>query len=274
MCCGYFLLGERLLARGLCWHMGQPEQGWGRRRAAPQCLKDSARFTGQGWISGRGCFARKAGASRCAFGSAFTGGCLCWLCSPIKPRYLSEPTLLSLIIQQVLKCLLRVSVWSASLSALPGISMTGLNSHQACTLLLVTNAPCISFFFFFNQLLFSPLIQTGKEPEERTGDFCKALLSPDEVWRHWTVWWLWRLRGQLAVLSLKKSVRWNPSISAADEAANAGGCYRVYFHGQCLGWARGAALTLVVHWVKGSERWGNVCKNKPSYSISVYCKSL
>lgn len=180
MCCGYFLLGERLLARGLCWHMGQPEQGWGRRRAAPQCLKDSARFTGQGWISGRGCFARKAGASRCAFGSAFTGGCLCWLCSPIKPRYLSEPTLLSLIIQQVLKCLLRVSVWSASLSALPGISMTGLNSHQACTLLLVTNAPCISFFFF-NWLLFSPLIQTGKEPEERTGDFCKALLSPDEV---------------------------------------------------------------------------------------------
>lgn len=58
--------------------------------------------------------------------------------------------------------------------------MTGLNSHQACTLLLVTNAPCISFFFF-NRLLFSPLIQTGKEPEERTGDFCKALLSPDEV---------------------------------------------------------------------------------------------
>lgn len=60
--------------------------------------------------------------------------------SRIKPRYLSEPSLLSLIIQQVLKCLLSVSIWSASLAALPGISMTGLNSHQACALLLVTNA--------------------------------------------------------------------------------------------------------------------------------------
>lgn len=175
-----FPSGGEALSKGLVLAHGTAWAGLRQEESGSPVPQRLCQDHGQGWISGRGCFARKAGASRCAFGSAFTGGCLCWLCSPIKPRYLSEPTLLSLIIQQVLKCLLRVSVWSASLSALPGISMTGLNSHQACTLLLVTNAPCISFFFF-NRLLFSPLIQTGKEPEERTGDFCKALLSPDEV---------------------------------------------------------------------------------------------
>lgn len=65
-----------------------------------------------------------------------------WVAGRIKARYLSELSL-SLIIQQVLKCLVSVSVWSASLTALPVIAETGLNSHQACALLQVTNARCV-----------------------------------------------------------------------------------------------------------------------------------
>lgn len=56
---------------------------------------------------------------------------------------MSELSLLSVIIQHVLKCLVSISVWSASLTALPVISVAGLDSHQACALLLVTNAQCI-----------------------------------------------------------------------------------------------------------------------------------
>lgn len=79
-----------------------------------------------------------------------------WVAGRIKAQYLSEPSLLSLIIQQVLKCLRSVSVWSASLAALPVISVTALNSHQACALLLVTNAQCIYLIGYCSLYWFRP----------------------------------------------------------------------------------------------------------------------
>lgn len=92
--------------------------------------------------------------------------CFHWLLSPllvtqwaagrIKAQYLSEPSLLSLVIQQVLKCLRSVSVWSASLAALPVISVTALNSYQACALLLVTNAQCIFLIGYCSLHWFRP----------------------------------------------------------------------------------------------------------------------
>lgn len=88
---------------------------------------------------------------------------------------MSELSLLSLIIQQVPKCLMSVSVWSASLTDLPVISVTGLNSHQACALPPVTNAQCIFLIDYC-----SLLTQARKESEERTpweGDFYLHLVE-------------------------------------------------------------------------------------------------
>lgn len=175
------------------------------------CLKSCARhpsvFVSKGW-----CFVR--GAGTCT--QECFHCCSPLLCSP--SRYLDGlrhraclNSLYYLIIQQVPKCLVSLSVWSASLTALPGISVTGLTSHQACALPLVTNAQCIFVIDYC-----SLLTQARKEPKERKrtqwgGDFYldlveykwglkvfNCLLAVEANW------------GQLVGLSLKKSLRLNP----------------------------------------------------------------
>lgn len=187
-----------------------------------QCLKSCLRHASGFFVSKSWCFVRGAGTC--------IQECFHWLLSPpllsqsvsgwIEAQDLSELSLLSLIIQQVPKCLVCVSVWSASLTALPVISVTGLNSHQACALPLVTNAQCI---FLIDCC--SLLTQARKESEERTwweGDFSLDLVED--------TWGLKAFNCSVAVEALRavgrifnkeKNLRLNPS-GCPGKAANTG----------------------------------------------------
>lgn len=171
---GIFFWGERFSLKGACLNPWESlKWRWSWRRRAPR--HPSASVPGRLWSAHPSvfCFKELMLCQESWDVLVCIQECFHWLLSPllvaqwvagrIKAQYLSEPSLLSLIIQQVLKCLVSVSVWSASLAALPVISVTGLNSHQACALLLVTNAQCIFLIGYCSLHWFRPERSQRKE---------------------------------------------------------------------------------------------------------------